>query len=88
MINCCPYCEVSVKLAVVGAGFSGLAVSFHLLERGVEVDLYDQKGVGSGASGIGSGLVHPYAGEQLRRSLYATEGMEATRRLLQVAGEY
>jgi glycine/D-amino acid oxidase-like deaminating enzyme len=74
-----------VKIAVVGAGFCGLALSWHLLHAGAKVDLYDKKGVGAGASGLASGLLHPYAGEQVRRSWRASEAMDAARELLALA---
>ncbi|MBX9923545.1 MAG: FAD-binding oxidoreductase [Rhabdochlamydiaceae bacterium] len=77
-----------MKVAVVGAGFSGLALSFHFLEKGAQVHLYDQKGIGAGASGVSSGLLHPYAGEQVRRSWKADEAMEATKSLLEIAQKF
>lgn len=77
-----------MKVAVVGAGFSGLAVCYHLLSKGVEVDLYEQKEIGGGASGVASGLLHPYAGEQVRRSWKAQEALEATKELLTVAQRF
>lgn len=76
------------RAAVVGAGFAGLAISWHLLARGIAVDLFDQKGVGGGASGVASGLLHPYAGEQARRSYLADESMEEARALLKVAASF
>jgi len=77
-----------VKVAVVGAGFAGLAVCLRLLDLGIEVDLYDQKGVGAGASGVASGLLHPYIGESGKRSQRASEALEEARRLLVIAGEH
>jgi glycine/D-amino acid oxidase-like deaminating enzyme len=77
-----------VRIAVVGAGFSGLALSYHLLLKGAFVDLYDEKGVGAGASGVSSGLLHPYVGEQVRRSQNADAAMEETQKLLRVASQY
>jgi glycine/D-amino acid oxidase-like deaminating enzyme len=77
-----------MKVAVVGAGFSGLAVCWHLLQRGVAVDLYEAKEVGAGASGVASGLLHPYAGEQVRRSYLASQALEETKHLLKVAGSH
>ncbi len=74
-----------MKVAVVGAGFSGLALSWYLLSKGYQVDLYDEKGVGAGASGIASGLLHPYVGEQVRRSWKALEAMDETKKLLEIA---
>lgn len=72
-----------MKVAIVGAGLSGLSVAWKLLEtKKFSVTLFDAQGVGGGASGVASGLMHPYAGEQARRSHFATEGLMATRHLL------
>lgn len=74
------------KTAVIaGAGFCGLAVCYELLLRGWNVRLFDPKGIGNGASGVAAGLMHPFAGEHANRSPEATEGMEATLKLLAVA---
>ncbi len=73
-----------MKVAIIGAGLSGLSVAWHLLQEiDCEVTLFDRKGIGAGASGIATGLMHPYAGEQGRRSLFATEAMDAARELIQ-----
>lgn len=74
------------KVAVVGAGFCGVALAWHLTQRtGVEVDLFDSKGLGGGASGAAAGLMHPYVGEAGKRSLFAEEGRLATLELIDVA---
>jgi glycine/D-amino acid oxidase-like deaminating enzyme len=72
------------KIAIIGAGFVGLAAAFYLADR-FQVTLFDHKGIGGGASGISSGLLHPYPGEKGRRSWHADEAMAATRELLKVA---
>ncbi len=72
------------RIAVVGAGLAGLGVAWHLQKRS-EVVLFDPQGVGGGASGVSTGLLHPFAGRRALRSWRATEGMQATRALLQVA---
>lgn len=75
-----------MRIAIVGGGFAGCALSFYLQSSGkAQVTLFDKKGIGSGASGIAAGLLHPYVGEQVRRSALADEGMEATRYLLETA---
>lgn len=77
-----------MNIAVIGAGLSGLAAAWHLLQvEGVTVTLYDAKGVGGGASGAAAGLMHPYIGEQGRRSWMAAEGRAATLELVEVAEE-
>lgn len=74
-----------MKIAVVGAGLTGLATAWHLLKRGCSVTLLDAKGIGAEASGMAAGLMHPYPGEEAKRSFLATEGITATRQLLEVA---
>lgn len=75
------------KIAIVGAGFSGLGAAYHLLKRGGTVTLFDGKGIGGGASGVASGLLHPYPGESARPSWMGKEGMQETKTLLQLVGE-
>lgn len=77
-----------MKAAVVGGGFAGLALCWHLLSLGCRVDLYEKEEVGSGSSGLASGLLHPYVGEDAKRSLKATEGLKATLELLRLAEQY
>jgi len=77
-----------MKVAVVGAGFAGLALCYYLLQQGVSVDLIEAKGLGGGASGAAVGLLHPYAGEQVRRSYLADEALSEARVLLSLAQTY
>jgi glycine/D-amino acid oxidase-like deaminating enzyme len=74
------------RISIIGAGFAGLATAYHLSEN-FQVFLYDKKGIGGGASGISSGLLHPYLGEKGRRSWHANEALEATKELLKIAEE-
>ncbi len=62
-----------MKIAIIGAGFAGLAGAYYLSEH-FQVTLFDLKGIGGGASGISSGLLHPYPGEKGRRSWHAARG--------------
>ncbi|CAN1166602.1 hypothetical protein LINPERHAP2_LOCUS26787 [Linum perenne] len=79
-----------VKYAVLGAGFAGLSVAWHLLkqdsprELNLRVDLYDEAGIGGGASGVSGGLLHPYSpkGKLLWRG---SECWNETSKLLKVA---
>ncbi|RDX71871.1 hypothetical protein CR513_48718, partial [Mucuna pruriens] len=55
-----------LRCAVLGAGFAGLSVVWHLLkhspkELNLRIDIYDEVGIGGGASGISGGLLHPYS---------------------------
>jgi glycine/D-amino acid oxidase-like deaminating enzyme len=77
------------KIAIIGAGFSGLALAFHLLKLSKSrVVLFDAGGIGSGASGVASGLLHPYPGEEARLSWRGMEGIAATKTLLRVAEQH
>ncbi|CAL9222686.1 unnamed protein product [Arabidopsis halleri] len=55
-----------LRYAVLGAGFAGISVAWHLLkdspkELRLSVDVYDEVGIGGGASGVSGGLLHPYS---------------------------
>jgi len=75
-----------MKIAIIGAGFAGLGVAYHLSHLSTHhIDLFEGKGVGFGASGAATGLMHPYVGSEVKRSEKATEGLAATHHLLDVA---
>lgn len=75
-----------ISIAIVGGGFAGLALAWHLSQhKNCKVTIFDPKGIGGGASGMACGLLHPYVGQQARRSWKADEGIKATLRLLDVA---
>ena len=56
------------KYAVVGQGCAGLASAYHLLRQhslqfrnqSIHIDMYDAFGIGSGATGVAAGLLHPF----------------------------
>lgn len=73
-----------MKIAVVGAGFAGLAAAYFLSKHHV-VTLLDSKGIGGGASGVSAGLLHPYPGEKGRKSWHADEAMADAKELIEVA---
>lgn len=72
-----------MRIAIIGAGFSGLAAAWNLLNFQHQVVIFDP--LQGGASTIATGLLHPYVGEEGRRSLFATESIAKTEELLQVA---
>lgn len=76
-----------MKIAVVGAGLAGLSATWHALEKGYQVTLFDAASIGAGASGVSTGLLYPCPGRVAEHSWRSLEGMEATRQLLQVAEE-
>ncbi|MDE3046469.1 MAG: FAD-binding oxidoreductase [Verrucomicrobiota bacterium] len=71
------------RIAIVGAGFAGLALTWHLLQKEMEVTLFDSE-EGS-ASAVSTGLLNPFPAKLGIRSWRATEGMQATKELLEVA---
>ncbi|XP_043813610.1 uncharacterized protein LOC110617837 isoform X3 [Manihot esculenta] len=55
-----------LRYAVLGAGFAGLSVVWHLLKHSpkgsnLRIDIFDEVGIGGGASGVSGGLLHPYS---------------------------
>lgn len=75
-----------MKIAILGAGFCGLATAWHLSQRGIrDIVLFDPLGIGKGASGVAAGLLHAYAGSQAKKNIRADEGMQATHLLLETA---
>jgi glycine/D-amino acid oxidase-like deaminating enzyme len=73
-----------MKIAIVGAGFAGLSAAWHL-SRDHKVYIFDAQGIGAGASGASTGLLHPYPGEKGRLSWKADEAMDAARTLLKIS---
>lgn len=81
--------RAKMKIAIIGAGFCGLAVAWHLLARSsfadLSIELIDKKGIGQGTSGIAAGLLHPFAGAHAKLNWRGREGVAATLELLDVA---
>jgi glycine/D-amino acid oxidase-like deaminating enzyme len=77
-----------MKIAIIGAGFCGLAAAWYLLnhpEKKYEVTLFDSGGIGSGASGIAAGLLHPYVGASAKLNWKGKQGFEAACQLLEIS---
>lgn len=72
-------------VAILGGGFCGVASALELLKQGASVDLLDGNGVGSGASGVALGLLHPFVGARCRLNWQGEQGMMATLNLLSQA---
>src|ERR1700722_10808140 len=81
-----------MNIAIIGAGFSGLAVAWHLLHHPsassrLKVHLFDSKEIGLGTSAIAAGLLHPFAGVHAKLNWRGHEGMDATQELLTIASQ-
>lgn len=72
-----------MKVAVVGAGYAGLATCWHLLQKNHQVTVFDG---GEGASHASTGLLHRCPGKKAIPTAGADEGMQATLELLNIAG--
>ncbi len=78
-----------MKIAIIGAGFAGLATAYFLLESGkARVTLFEATKIGGGASGVASGLMHPYAGFSAKRSQRATQALAVSKQLLRVSEKH
>lgn len=77
------------KIAIIGAGFAGLSSAYFLLKSGeVSVTIFEADRIGAGASGVCSGLLHPYPGLSARRSIKAEEALAIAKQLIRVAEEH
>lgn len=72
-----------MKIAVIGAGFAGLALAFYLKEyKNCQITIFHKDLIGQGASGASSGLMHPFSGEKCRKAPMADLGMQSSLELL------
>jgi glycine/D-amino acid oxidase-like deaminating enzyme len=75
-----------MNCAIVGAGLAGLSLAFHLSRKGdTRVTLFDPVGAGGGASGVATGLLHPFPAKSARRSWKAAEAMASSLALISIA---
>lgn len=77
------------KIAIIGAGFAGFSTAYFLLKSTeASVTIFEADRVGAGASGVCSGLLHPYPGLAARRSFKAEEALGITKQLIRIAEEH
>jgi len=78
-----------MRVAIIGGGFAGLGLAYFLLEsKAAQVTIFEKGYIGAGASGVASGLLHPYAGFAARRSQKAKEALATAKQLLLVAEKH
>lgn len=78
------------KIAIIGAGFTGLAIAWQLLNSSSEhaqITVFDSRGIGQGASGKAVGLLHPFTGAHAKLNAMGDDGMHATLELLDAAAQ-
>jgi glycine/D-amino acid oxidase-like deaminating enzyme len=76
--------DLIVEVAIIGAGYSGLAAAYALQKRGVDCAVFDANPVGWGASGRNGGVVS----SKFRLSfpsIASTYGMETAKRMHRLA---
>lgn len=79
-----------MKVAILGAGFGGLAVGWYLKHYSagqIRVDFFDPNPLGGGASRIALGMVNPYMGKYARRSFGTTRSLRALHGLITIAAQ-
>jgi glycine/D-amino acid oxidase-like deaminating enzyme len=76
-----------MHIAILGAGFSGLATAWHLLNTSekIHITLFDPLEIGKGTSGIAAGLIHPYGGPHAKLLRNGWEGWKESLALFQIA---
>lgn len=78
--------NISVDVAVIGGGITGLSSALHLAAQGVNVAVLEAKTIGFGGSGRNVGLVNP--GMWVRPDDICSElGQQTGERLIEVLGE-
>ncbi|PIS02676.1 MAG: hypothetical protein COT85_01200 [Chlamydiae bacterium CG10_big_fil_rev_8_21_14_0_10_42_34] len=73
-----------MKVAVVGAGYAGMALAWFLSQNNVDTTVFD---VGGGASHVSTGLLHTAPGKWANPTWRGAEGMAATTELLEIASK-
>lgn len=74
-----------MHIAIIGAGFPGLATAWQLLNlpRPPRITLIDRVGIGGGASGIAAGLMHPFTGVEAKLAFRGLEAMGLSKQLIE-----
>jgi glycine/D-amino acid oxidase-like deaminating enzyme len=78
--------DISVDVAIVGGGFTGLTAARHLATRGARVAVLEAAEIGAGASGLNAGFIVPNLAKADPDMVLARIGAERGRRLLDLVG--
>jgi glycine/D-amino acid oxidase-like deaminating enzyme len=73
-----------MRIAIIGAGYAGMALAWYAQERGFSVTVFEAE---NGASVVSTGLLHHAPGKKAISSERAEEGIKATIELLQIASK-
>lgn len=77
--------KIKRHIAIVGAGFSGLATAWYLSNQGYQITLYDSSPLAKNASGISAGLLHLYTGYKATRAKNGDKRLQSALELLKVS---
>lgn len=77
-----------MNIAVIGAGLAGLSLAWHLVSSSHKVVVFDAKGIGAGASGVASGLLHPFPASASKLSFMGYEAFHEALCLIRLAEKF
>ncbi|MCP5508140.1 MAG: FAD-dependent oxidoreductase [Chlamydiales bacterium] len=77
---------VNKKIAIIGAGFAGLASAYYASSN-ADVTVIESEAVGAGASGVSAGLLHCYVGKHAKLNWRGREAVAASKELITVVEE-
>ena len=80
-----------LQIAIIGAGFSGLALAHSLLSHSsalCEVSIFHKDPITQSASAVAAGLLHPFPSAKKKRSLEGLQALHAAVTLLDAAQKF
>ncbi|WP_213357535.1 NAD(P)/FAD-dependent oxidoreductase [Chlamydiifrater phoenicopteri] len=74
-----------MHIAILGAGYAGLSLAWHLLlhsQGTAAIDLFDPVPIGEGTSGMSSGLLHAFTGRKALKPYRASDALVSAHYLI------
>lgn len=80
----------SRRVAIIGAGYAGLATAWYLLnlQKSFEITFFDPSGYGGQASRVSAGLVHKYSGLHSKLNRFGKEAEAESHLLFDIAERF
>lgn len=79
-----------MRIAVLGSGYAGLSVTWHLLfhsQGSAAIDIFDPSPLEDNATSLSSGLLHSFPGLRATKAFLADEGLVSTHNLITQASK-